>query len=87
MHIVTKSSLFKINYGKDLRIGFEIRNKRKNVKAEKFVKKIKKMYKEAKVALKKLQEKMKKYADKNRKKIVEYKVWNKVLLRTKKLVR
>jgi len=37
-----------------LRIGFEIRKKRKHVKAEEFVKEIKKMHKEAKVTLKKL---------------------------------
>jgi len=42
------------------------------VKAEEFVKEMKKMHKEAKVALTKSQEKMKKYANRNRKKVVEY---------------
>jgi len=54
IHIVTKSSLFKVKYEWKLRIDFEIRKKEKHVKAEEFVKKIKKMYKKAKVALKKL---------------------------------
>jgi len=54
IHIVTKSSLFKVKYKWKLRIDFEIRKKEKHVKAEEFVKKIKKMYKKAKVALKKL---------------------------------
>jgi len=54
VYIVTKSSLFKVNYGRELRICFKIRKKKKNVKAEEFVKEIYKMYKKAKVALKKL---------------------------------
>jgi len=37
-----------------LRISFKIRKKRKHIKAEEFVKEIKKVYKEVKVALKKL---------------------------------
>ena len=46
--MVTKSSLFQDNYGWQLRIGFEIRKKRKYVKAEEFVKKIKEMHEEVK---------------------------------------
>jgi len=42
------------------------------VKAEEFVKKMKKMHKEVKVVLTKSQEKMKKYANRNRKEAVEY---------------
>jgi len=45
-------SLFKINYGRELRMAFKIRKKGKHVKTEEFVKKMKKMYEEAKVALK-----------------------------------
>ena len=51
IHTVTKSSSFKVNYGRELRMGFDIRKKGKNVKAEEFVKKIKDRYEEAKVAL------------------------------------
>ncbi len=43
------------------------------------------MYEKAKMMLVELQEKMKKYADRNRKEMVEYKVRNKVLLSTKDL--
>jgi len=50
---VTKSSPFKINYGRELRIDFKIRKKRKNLKAEEFVKKIKKIYKKIKAILRK----------------------------------
>ena len=44
------------------------------------------MYKETKVALKKSQEEMKRYTDKNRKDVVEYKVGDRVLLSIKKLM-
>ena len=71
VHTDTKSSLFKVNYGRKLRMGFEIRKKRKYVKAEEFVKEIKEIQEEAKVTLKKPQEEMKKYADRNRKEAVE----------------
>jgi len=69
-----------------LRIGFEIRKKKKNVKNKEFVKKMKKMHKQIKVTLKKLQEKIKIYIDRNRKETVEYKVEDRVLLSTKDLV-
>ena len=49
-----KSSLFKVNYKRELRIGFEIRKKKKYIKVEEFVKEMKKTYKEAKTALKKI---------------------------------
>jgi len=44
--------LFKVNYGKELKIGFEIIKKRRNIKAEEFLKKIKKIYKEIKKSIK-----------------------------------
>jgi len=61
-------------------MGFEIRKKRKYVKA------MKKMNKEVKVALTKLQEEMKKYVDRNRREVVEYKVEDGVLLSMKDLM-
>ena len=67
VHIVTKISLFKVNYGRELRIGFDIRKKGKNVKIEEFVKKMKDRHEEAMSALVKLQKKMKKQADRNKK--------------------
>jgi len=49
---VIKLSLFKINYGKELRMDFKIRKKRKYVKVEEFLKEMKKIHKEVKVTLK-----------------------------------
>jgi len=43
------------------------------------------MYEETKAVLKKSQKEIKKYADKNRKEVVEYKVGDRVLLSTKNL--
>ena len=83
-----KPSLFKVNYGWELRMGFGIRKKGKHVKAEKFVKKMKKIHEKVKVVLKKSQEEMKKYVNRNRnrKEAVEYKVRDKVLLSMKDLM-
>jgi len=76
IHIVIKILLFKVNYGKELRMGFEIR-KKKYVKVKEFIKEMKEMYKEVKAVLRKLQEEMKKYADRNRKEAKEYKIGDK----------
>ena len=62
---------------------FNIRKKGKNMKAEKFMKEMKDRYKEAKIALIKFQEEMKRYADRIRKEAEEYRVGNKVLISTK----
>jgi len=86
VHIMTKSLPFKVNYEQELRMGFKIKKKEKYAKVEKFVKKMKKIHEEAKAALKKLQEKMKKYANRNKKEVVEYKVGNKVLLSIQNLM-
>ena len=40
VHTATKMSPFQVNYGKEPRMGFDIRKKGKNEKAEEFVKKI-----------------------------------------------
>ena len=74
VHIATKSLLFKVNYGREPRIGFDIRKKRKHVKVEEFVRKMKNRYEKAKAVLIKLQKEMKRYADMNRKEAEEYKV-------------
>ena len=50
------------------------------------MKEIKKIHKEAKVVLKKSQEEIKKYTDRNEKEAIEYKVGDKVLLSTKDLM-
>ena len=83
IYITTKMSPFKVNYGREPRMGFKIRKRKKYVKAEEFVKEMKKIYEEAKAILRKLQEKMKKYIDRNRKKTEEYKVRDRILINTK----
>ena len=51
VHTVTKTSLFQVNYRREPRMGFDIREKGKNEKAEEFVKEMKKRHEEARVAL------------------------------------
>jgi len=85
MHSSTKVSSFKANYGQDPRMGFEMRRKGKYKGAEKFVTKMKEIQKEAKAALGKAQEEMKKYADKKRGEVNNYKVGDLVMLSTKDL--
>jgi len=76
---------FKANYRQDPRMGFEIKKKGKYKGAEKFVAKMKEIQEETKVALRKAQEEMKKYADKKRVEVNEYKVGDLVMLSTKDL--
>ena len=85
IHTATKTSPFKANYGQDPRMGFEGRRKGKYEAAGKFVEKIRKIQEEAKAALGKAQEEMKKFADKKRGKGEEYRVGDLVLLSTKDL--
>ena len=51
VYTVTKTLLFQANYGREPRMGFDIRKKKKNVKAEEFVREMKKKHEEAKAAL------------------------------------
>ena len=64
-------------------MSFEIIKKKKYAKTEEFVKKMKEIYEKAKVALKKLQDEIKIYIDRNRKEAVEYKMDDRVLISTK----
>jgi len=84
IHTATKTSLFKANYGQDPRMEFEGRRKGKYKAAGKFVEKMRKIQ-EAKAALGKAQEEMKKFADKKQRKGEEYRVGDLVLLSTKDL--
>ena len=86
VHSSTRTSPFKANYGQDPRMGFETRKKEKYAGAEKFIEKIKEIQKEAKAALGKAQEEMKKYADRKREKVNDYKVGDLVMLSTKDLL-
>jgi len=85
VHSSTKTSPFKANYGQDPRMGFEVRRKGKYEGAEKFVMKMKEIQEEAKAALGKPQEEMKKYADRKRGEVDKYKVGDLVMLSTKDL--
>jgi len=85
VHSSTKTSPFKVNYGQDPRMGFEVRKKGKYEGVEKFVVKMKEIQEEAKAALGKAQEEMKKYVDRKRAKVDEYKVEDLVMLSTKDL--
>ena len=54
MYIATRTSLFKVNYGRESRMGFDIRKKKKNEKAEEFAREIKGKHEETRAALVKL---------------------------------
>ena len=54
VHTVTKMLPFQVNYRRELRMGFDIRKKGKNKKAEEFVREIKERHEEARAALVKL---------------------------------
>ena len=75
-----------VNYGRELRMGADIRKKGKVEKATEFVERMKMVQEEAGVALRKVQKEMKQQVDRGRK---EAEVWekdNKVMLSTKNLV-
>ena len=66
VHIGTKVSPFQANSGQDPRMGFELRKKGRYEGAEKFAKKMEEVQREAKAALVKAQEDMRRYADRHR---------------------
>ena len=84
-HSSTRILPFKANYRQDLRMGFKGRKKVKYERAEKFVKKMKEIQKEAKAVLSKAQEEMKKYANRKKAEVDDYKVGDLVILSTKNL--
>ena len=86
VHTATKVSPFMANYGREMRMGGDIRRKGKVESATEFVQRMKKVHEEAEAALRKTQEEMKKYADRSRKKMEEWKKGDQVLLSTKNLV-
>ena len=79
MHSSTKMLPFKANYGQNPRMGFEGRKKGIYEGVEKFVEKIKEIQEEAKTALEKAQEKIKKYANRKQAEVDDYKVGNLVI--------
>jgi len=85
VHSSTRTLPFKANYGQDPRMGFEGRKKRKYAGVEKFIEKMKEIQEETKAVLGKAQADIKKYTDKKRLDIEEYKVGDLVMLSTKDL--
>jgi len=86
VHTTTRVSPFIANYGRELRMGGDIRKRGKVEKVTEFVERMKKVHKKAGVALKKAQEDMKRQADKGRKETEDWKRGDRVLLSTKDLV-
>jgi len=62
-YTATKVSPFMANYGRELRIGEDIRKKKKVESAMEFVERMKKVHEKARAALKKTQKEMKRYVD------------------------
>ena len=86
VHTATKVSPFMANYGREMRMGGDIRRKGKVEKAGEFVERMKRIHKEAGAALRKAQEDMKRQADRGRKETEDWKKGDRVLLSTKDLV-
>ena len=71
IHVVTKILPFMTNYERELRIGTDIRRKSNVKKVTKFAKRIKKVQKKAEAVIRKIQEKMKRQADKGQREVKE----------------
>jgi len=84
-HSSKKMLPFKANYRQNPRMGFEGRKKGKYKGAEKFVEKIKKIQEEVKAVLGKAQEDIRKYTNRKRSDVDEYRVGDLVMLSTKDL--
>jgi len=84
-HSGTKVSPFEANNGRSSRMGFELRKKGRFEGAEKFSKRMEEVQGEAKTTLTKVQEEMRRYADRKKGEAVEYKVEDLVLLSTRDL--
>jgi len=84
-HSSMKTLPFKANYRQDPRIEFKMRKKGRYKGAEKFMTKIREIQEETKAALGKAQEEIKKYTNRKRAEVDEYKVEDLVMLSTKDL--
>jgi len=67
-HSTTKVSPFMANYGRQLKMDIDLRRKEKMEKAMEFTERMRKVQEEAGVTLMKTQEKMKRQADREKKK-------------------
>ena len=86
VHTTTKVLPFMVNYGRELKIRGDIRKKEKIESVTEFVERMKKVYEEAGAALKKMQEDMKRQADRGRKETEDWKKRDRVMLSTKDLM-
>ena len=84
--MATKVLPFMTNYERELRIGGDMRKKGKIESTTEFIKRIKQVQEETRAVLKKTQEEMKRYADRSRREIEEWKKGDRVMLSTKDLV-
>ena len=75
-----------VNYGRELRIEVDLRRKRKMEKTTKFMERIRKVQEKVEAALVKMQEEMKRQADRRRKKVKVWKIGDRVILSIKDLV-
>jgi len=85
VYLNMKTLPFKANYRQNSRLGFEIRKKRRYKEAEKFITKIREIQEKAKVVLEKTQKEIKKYTNRKRAEVNEYKVEDLVMLSIKNL--
>ena len=85
-HSTTKVSPFMANYGRDMRMGVNLRRKGKIEKVTEFVERMRRVQEEAGTALMKAPEEMKRKADRGRKEAEMQKVRDRVMLSTKDLV-
>ena len=86
VHTTTKVLPFIANYKREMRMGGDIRKSGKVEKTTEFIERIKKVHEEARVALKKAQEDIKRQADRGRKEMEDWKKGDRVILSTKDLV-
>ena len=77
-HTATKISSFMANYRRELRMGGDIRKKGKMESATEFVERMKKVHEKVEAALRKTQEEMKRYTDRSRKEMEEWKKGDRV---------
>ena len=66
IYTATKVSPFMANYGREMRMGGDIRKRGKAEKTTEFMERIKRVHEKVRAALKKAQEDMKRQADKGR---------------------
>ena len=74
------------NYGKELRMGIDLRRKVKIEKAMEFVERMRKVQEKARATLMKAQEKMKRQVDRGKREVEAQKAKDKMMLSTKNLV-